>query len=103
MFLESVQNALEARFEIAAKLGAGEQRAHVERIDHRVFEHIRHLAVVNLHRQALGDRGFADARIADIDRIVLAPAAQHVNRPLDLIVAADQRIDECPEPPCRPG
>ena len=49
---------------------------------------------MNLHRQALGDSGFADARITDVDRIVLPPSTEHMNGPLDLIIAADERIDE---------
>ena len=39
------------------------------------------------------DRGLADAGIADEQRIVLLPAAQDLNGPVDFGVAADQRID----------
>ena len=56
-------------------------------------EHLRHLAVDDLARQALRDRGLADAGIADQQRIVLLPAAQHLDRALHLGLAADQRID----------
>ena len=94
MFLEAVQNPFQARLEIAAKLGAGQQGSHIECINDRVFQRIRHLAVMNLHRQSLGDRRFADAGVADIDRIVFAPPAQHVNRPFDLVVASDERVDK---------
>ncbi len=44
-------------------------------------------------RQALGDRGLADAGLADQQRVVLAPPAQDLDHPLDLVLAADQRID----------
>ena len=44
-------------------------------------------------RQAFGDRGLADAGIADEQRIVLLPAAQHLDGAADLGIAADQRID----------
>ena len=44
-------------------------------------------------RQALGDGGLADARVADEQRIVLLAAAQHLDRAADLGVAADQRVD----------
>ncbi len=46
-------------------------------------------------RQArpFGDRRLADAGLADQQRVVLAPAAQHLDHALDLVLAADQRID----------
>jgi hypothetical protein len=42
---------------------------------------------------ALGDRRLADAGIADIERVVLRAAAQHLDGAVDLGLAADQRID----------
>src|ERR1700688_766996 len=44
-------------------------------------------------RQAFGDRGLADASLANEQRIVLLPPAQHLDRSVDLGLAADQRID----------
>ncbi len=40
-----------------------------------------------------GDRGLADAGFADVERIVLLPPAQHLDGAVDLLLAADQRID----------
>ena len=40
-----------------------------------------------------GDRGLADAGVADEQRIVLLPPAQHLDGAIDLGVAADQRVD----------
>src|SRR3974390_3277622 len=77
----------------AARGGAGEQRAHVEREHGGALKHIRHLAMHDAARQTFRDRGLADAGIADEQRIILLPAAENLNRPLDLGVAADQRID----------
>src|SRR5690606_31094754 len=37
--------------------------------------------------------GLADAGIADIERVVLGAAAEDLDRPVDLGLAADQRID----------
>ncbi len=54
---------------------------------------VGHLAVDDLARQPLGDRGLADPRLADIERIVLGAAAQHLDGALDFVFAADQRID----------
>ena len=44
-------------------------------------------------RQTLDNRGLADAGLADVQRIVLAPPAQDLDRALDLHAPADQRID----------
>ena len=56
-------------------------------------QHLRHFAVDDAARQPFGDRGLADAGLADEQRIVLLPAAQHLDGAVDLGVAADQRID----------
>jgi hypothetical protein len=48
---------------------------------------------VDAQRQALGERGLADAGLADEQRVVLPPAAQHLDHALELELAADQRID----------
>ncbi len=77
LFLELLQHGLQALFEIAAVLGAGEQCAHVERIDRALRQHVGHVAsTMRLARpSAIG--GLADAGLADQQRIVLAPPAQH--------------------------
>ncbi len=54
---------------------------------------LRNVAVVDAAREAFGDRGLADAGFADQQRIVLAPAAQDLDDALELVLAADQRID----------
>ena len=87
------QHALQPLLEIAAEARAGQQRAHVERVDLRVLQRRRHLALVDLQRQPLGERRLADAGLADEDRVVLAPPAEHVRRARQLLLAADQRID----------
>ena len=88
-----LQHRLQALLEIAAVLRAGEQRAHVERVDRALREQVGHVALDDAPRQALGDRGLADAGLADQQRIVLAAAAQHLHHALELRVAADQRVD----------
>ena len=45
-------------------------------------EHLRHLAIDDLAREAFGDRGLSNAGIADEQRVVLLPAAQHLDRAL---------------------
>jgi hypothetical protein len=46
-----------------------------------------------LRAKPFGDRGLADARIADQQRVVLAPAAEDLDAAFHLEIAADQRID----------
>ncbi len=93
LLLELRQHGLQPLLEVAAIARAGQQRAHVERVDHRLLQHLGHLALDDLARQALGDRRLADAGLADIERVVLGAAAQHLDGALDLVLAADQRID----------
>ena len=92
-FAEPLEHLLHALLEVAAIARAGEQRAEVERVDLRVLEHIGHVALVDAQRQTLGERRLADARLADEQRVVLPPPAQHLDHPLELERAADQRID----------
>ena len=93
VLLDLLHHLLEALLEVAAIARAGEQRAHVKREHGRLGEHLGHIRVDDLARQALGDRRLADAWIADQQRIVLLAAAQHLDGALDLGVAADERID----------
>ena len=67
--------------------------ARIERKHFRACEQLRHVVGEQPRRQAFGHRGLADAGFADEDRVVLAPAAQHFDRPLELVGAADQRIE----------
>ena len=91
--LELLDDLLQPLLEIAAIARAGEQRAHVEREDRGAFQHLRHVALDDLLGEPLGDRGLADAGIADIERVVLGAAAEHLDGAAQLRLAADQRID----------
>ena len=57
------------------------------------LQHLGDVALDDLAREAFGDRGLADAGIADVERVVLRPAAEDLHRAVDLGHAADQRID----------
>ncbi len=89
---EIVEHALEALFEFAAELGARDQRAHVQRQDALVLEHLRHFAVDDALGETFDNGGLAHARLADEHRIVLGAAREHLDRAADFIVAADDRI-----------
>ena len=90
---QPVEHLLDALLEVAAVAGAGHERPEVERVDGGRLQHLGHVALLDAQRQPLGQRGLAHARLADEQRVVLAPPAEHLHHPLDLGGAADQRID----------
>ncbi len=90
---ELLDDLLEPLLEVAAVAGAGEQGAHVEGKHRRIAQHVGHFAVDDAARETLGDRGLADAGVAHEQRVVLLPAAEHLDGSADLGVAADQRVD----------
>jgi hypothetical protein len=88
-----LQYRFQALLEIATVLGAGKQGAHVERVDGGFLKQVGHAALDDAAREPFGDRGFADAGLAHQQRVVLAPAAQRLDHALQLLVAADERVD----------
>ncbi len=90
---EVVQHAFQSLFELAAKLGARDQRAHVEREDALVLEPLGDFAVDDALRESLDDRGLADSGLADQHGIVLGASLQHLDGAADLVVAADHRVE----------
>src|SRR4029079_5044638 len=79
--------------EVAAVTRAGEQRAHVERVDRRRLEDVGNVALDDLAREAFSDRGFADSGLADVERVVLRAAAEDLHGPFALGHTADERVD----------
>ena len=88
-----LQHRLQPLLELAAVLGAGEQRRHVERQHALALERLGHFAVDDALREAFDDRGLAHARLADQHRIVLGAALQDLDHAADLVVAADDRVE----------
>ena len=88
-----LHDRLEALFELAAILGAGDDQRDVEREDPLVGEEVRHVAVDDLLRQPFDDGGLADAGLADEDGVVLGPAAEDLLHALELDAAPDQRVE----------
>ncbi len=88
-----VEHGLQPLFELAAIFRAGDQRAEVERQQLLVLEALRHVAIDDAEREALGDGGLADAGLADQDGVVLGAAGQHLDGAADFLVAADHRIE----------
>ena len=86
------QDRLEPVFELAAELGSGDERAHVERDQLAVAETFGHVAGNNPLRQTFDDRRFADAGLADQDGIIFGPTRQDLDHAADLGIATDDRV-----------
>ena len=91
--LQLLQHRLQALLEVAAIFGAGQQGAHVERINHRILQNFRHFALRHAPCQALGNRGLAHACLAHQQRVVLAATAQSLDHAIDFGFPSDQRVD----------
>ena len=95
-----LDDLLEALLELAAVLGAGDQRADVEGQDALVEERLRDVAGDDALGQTLGDGGLADAGLADEGRVVLRAPREDLDDPLDLLLASDDGIElACPRQP----
>src|SRR4029453_19544833 len=79
--------------EISAEAGARKQRAGIKRKDFGAFENLRHVLAQEARGEPFGQRGFADAGIANEHRIVLSTPAQDLNRPLQFFGAPNQWIE----------
>ena len=99
--LDFLEHGLEPLLELAAVLGAGDQRAQVERDDALVLEALGHVAAHDALGQALDDGRLADARLADQHRVVLRPPRQDLDDAADLLVAADDRVELARRAPSR--
>ena len=88
-----LQHRLQALLELAAVLGAGEQRGQVEHQQALALQRLGHLAVDDALRQALDDGGLAHAGLADQHRVVLRAPLQYLDAAADLLVAADHRVE----------
>ncbi len=88
-----LEHRLEAVLELAAVLRAGDHRADVERDEPLVAQTLGHVALDDAAGETLGDRGLADAGLADEHRVVLRAARQHLDDAADLLVAADDRVE----------
>ena len=88
-----MSDGLEPLLELATVLGAGDQRAHVERHDALVLQPLGHVAADDALGQPLDDRGLADAGRPDEHGIVLRPPRQDLDHPANLLVAADDRVE----------
>ena len=87
-----LHHLLDALFKLAAVLGASHHAGQIQRQQLLVQQIFRYIACGDLPRQPLRDGGLADARLTDQAGVVLRAAGQDLNHALDLLIAADDRI-----------
>lgn len=92
--LERGEHGLEPLLEVASEPRAGEQRGRVQAVDLGALEERGNILLEQADGQSLGERRLADARVADEHRVVLAAAAEDLERALQLDGAADERIEQ---------
>ena len=88
-----LDHGLHALLEVATVLRTREHGGDVERDELLAAERGGHVAPHDALRQPLGDRGLADAGLADEHGIVLGAAGQDLHDAADLVVAADDRVE----------
>ena len=88
-----LHHGLQAVFEFAAELGAGDHGAQVDGHQLLVLELVGDVAAHDALRQAFDDGGLAHAGLADQHRIVLGAPAQHLHDAADFVFAADHRVE----------
>ena len=90
--LDLLQHLLDPLLKLAPVLGTGHHAAQVQRQQALIQQVVRHVAQDDLPGQPLGDGGLAHAGLADQAGVVLGPAGEDLDDPLDLIVTADDRV-----------
>ena len=93
LVLERLEHALQTLLEVTAVFGARQQGTHVERVNLCLGQDFGHVFLRDAPGQALGDGGLAYTGFTHQQRVVLAAAAQDLDDALDLVLAADQRVD----------
>ena len=89
---ELLDDLLEPLLELAAVLGAGDERPDVEGQDALVEQRLGDVAGDDPMGKALGDGGLADAGLADEGRVVLGAPREDLDDPLDLLLSADDGV-----------
>jgi hypothetical protein len=87
------QHCLEAFLKLAAKLGPRDESREVERDDLLALETVGNVTSDNALCEALDDSGFADARFANENGVVLGSAREHLGNATDLGVPPDNGVE----------
>jgi hypothetical protein len=93
IFHQLFHDGLQALFELPAVFGARDDQRKIERQNALVSQERRHVALGNLLRETFDDGGLADAGLADQHGVILRAAAENLDNALQLVIAADQRIE----------
>ena len=91
--LDLLDDLLEALLELAAVLGARDERADVEGEQPLALQGLRHVAGDDALGQTLHDGGLADAGLADEHGVVLGPPGEDLDDALDLLLPADDGVE----------
>ncbi len=87
-----VHHSFDALFKLAAVLGAGHHERQVEGDDAFLAQQLGHVALGNFLSQTFDDGGFAHASLTEQHGVVLGAAAQNLDDPLNLVLAADDGV-----------
>ncbi len=93
ILLQLFQQRFEPFFKITAVFGSGQQRTDIQRVDGAIGDHFRNVALHNAPGQPFSNGRFTDAGFTHQQRVVLAAAAQYLDRPFQLFLAANQRVN----------
>ena len=88
-----LEHGLEPLLEFTPVFGAGNQGAHIQGNQLAVLQGRGHVAIDDPLGQALHDRRFADAWLANQDRVVLGAAREDLDRAANFLIAANHRIE----------
>ena len=92
LLLYAVHDLLDAVLEVTAILRARQQCADVELIDAAALQALRHLPVLDHPRQTPHEGRLAHTGLTHMQRIVLIPSAQHLDRPFQFRLTPYQRV-----------
>ena len=88
-----LEHGFQAVFELTAVLRPRDHRAEVERHQALALQALGNVALHDALREAFDDRRLADARRADEHGVVLRAPRKHLDRPADLLVPPDDRVE----------
>jgi len=83
---------LESLFELAAILGACDQRGHVKGNNPLVFQSLGDISFNDALCQSLGNCRLADTRLTDQHRVVFLASGKNLANTLDLVFAPDYGV-----------